>query len=122
MDKQFNSTLTSMYNIYAKCYKTSNDSSENVLNTGCEDTYGIMTFFNDPSIRKKWNIMIDKEWTPCNNKIYTEFMGTRNAYAFLPYLIENRIRIVIFLLFSGYFQGTLIPMFRLSEPKDGLTI
>ena len=78
MDKQFNSTLTSMYNIYAKCYKTSNDSSENVLNTGCEDTYGIMTFFNDPSIRKKWNIMIDKEWTPYS--IFVDKFNLKGVY------------------------------------------
>lgn len=34
MDKQFNSTLTSMYNIYAKCYKSDN-ASANVVNSGC---------------------------------------------------------------------------------------
>jgi hypothetical protein len=70
MDKQFNNTNTSMYNIYDKCYRASNSSS-NYINTGCEDTAGIITFFNDPSLRKRWNIETDKEWMPCNDKIYT---------------------------------------------------
>jgi len=84
-----------VYNIYNKCYKSTNTSS-NYVNTDCEDTYGILTFLNDPSIRKKWNIQTDKEWTTCNDKIYAEFQGSRNAYAFLPYLIENKMRLVTF--------------------------
>lgn len=70
MDKQFNATSTSMYNLYDKCYKSANQSS-NYINTGCEDTFGVVTFLNDPLIKKRWNINTEKEWTPCNNKIYT---------------------------------------------------
>lgn len=47
MDKKFNETNSSMYNIYDRCYKTQNN-SENYINTGCEDHIGILTFFNDP--------------------------------------------------------------------------
>ena len=57
MDKQFNQTNSSMYNIYNKCYKTKNDTFEdNYINTGCEDDLGVVNFLNDPNVKKNWNI------------------------------------------------------------------
>ena len=79
MDKKFNETNSSMYNIYDRCYKTQNSSS-NYINTGCEDHIGILTFFNEPSTRKRWNIKGDTEWTPCNKKVFLQYHGARNAY------------------------------------------
>jgi len=69
MDKIFNTTNTSMYNIYDKCYRSQN-SSENYINTGCEDNAGILTFLNEPSTKKKWNIYTEKEWTPCSSDVF----------------------------------------------------
>ncbi len=71
MDTQFNKTNSSMYNIYSKCYKVVNDTFEdNYVNTGCEDNVGILTFLNDPNVKKNWNIESDKEWEPCNKNIF----------------------------------------------------
>jgi hypothetical protein len=69
MDKQFTATNTSAYNIYDKCYKSTNSTS-NYVNTGCEDNIGILTFLNDPSIKAKWNINSSKAWEPCNKKVF----------------------------------------------------
>lgn len=67
MDGYFNKTNTSMYNVYDKCYKTPNDTIEEDLsfdleyiNTGCEDNLGIITFLNDPNVKKNWNLDVDK--------------------------------------------------------------
>ena len=59
LDAFFNTTNSSMYNIYDKCYK-SKTTSVNYVNTGCEDNAGIMTFLNDPNVKKNWNIKVDK--------------------------------------------------------------
>jgi hypothetical protein len=70
MDKIFNDTNTSPYNIYDKCYRGQNDSS-NYINTGCEDNAGLMTFLNDPNVQDNWNIQPNSTWQPCNNKVFS---------------------------------------------------
>ena len=48
-----------MYNIYDNCYKSKTTDTQ-YINTGCEDNAGIMTFLNDPNVRKNWNIKTEK--------------------------------------------------------------
>ena len=94
LDDFFNTTNTSMYNIYDKCYRGQNDSS-NYVNTGCEDNAGIMTFLNDKTVRANWNIKEGaKEWQPCNVNIYNNFHTGNGSYHLLSYLIKNNLRIV----------------------------
>ena len=121
MDGYFNATNTSMYNIYDKCYKTVNESLEELdyINSGCEDHAGITTFLNDPFVKKKWNIDNPKEWEPCNSKIIMEYQGDRNAYDHLPFLIKNHLRIVCSFLFSGSIREISTLMSRLLAPKNG---
>ena len=57
MDKFRNSTSTSVYNIYDKCYKSSN--SSNTINTGCLDEEGIKEYLNDKLVREEWNVVSD---------------------------------------------------------------
>ena len=121
MDKKFNETNSSMYNIYDRCYKTQNSSS-NYINTGCEDHIGILTFFNEPSTRKRWNIKGDTEWTPCNKKVFLQYHGARNAYQILPLLIEKKLRIVIILIFSGFILETSTLMSPSLVLNDGSKI
>lgn len=58
LNKLFDATNTSMYNIYDKCYKTKKTS--NYVNTGCEDNEGIMDYLNDKNVQKNWNIIVNK--------------------------------------------------------------
>ena len=125
MDGYFNQTNTSMYNIYDKCYKTPNVTEEDDLeyiNTGCEDNAGIMTFLNDAHVKENWNIKEQKEWQPCNKKIFMEYQGDRNAFDHLPFLIKNHLRIVCFLIFSGFIRVILTPIYRLLELRSGFRI
>ena len=55
MDKNFNATNTSPYNIYSKCYHPKNN-TVNVMNTGCEDEEGVLKFFNTDNFKNFWNI------------------------------------------------------------------
>lgn len=115
MDTIFNKTNSSMYNVYSKCYKTVNDTFEdNYINTGCEDNVGILTFLNDPNVKKNWNIDSDKEWEPCNRNVFREYQGRTHVYDMLPFFITNKLRIVPSFLFSGYTRETLTPS---SPPK-----
>lgn len=50
LDKYFNGLNASSYNIYAQCYTPEQNSTVslvNGVNEKCEDTTGILTFFND---------------------------------------------------------------------------
>jgi hypothetical protein len=49
LDKNYNATNTSAYNIYAKCYN--NSKTANTINMGCEDETGATSYLNDPSFR-----------------------------------------------------------------------
>lgn len=69
LDGIFNNTNSSMYNIYDKCYK-SQTTDYQYVNTGCEDNAGIMTFLNDPNVKKNWNIDTKKEWAPCDSHVF----------------------------------------------------
>ena len=60
MDKQFNDTETSIYNIYTKCYRTGNKTDS--INTGCIDEQGIIDYLNDPNVKDEWNVDKDKVW------------------------------------------------------------
>lgn len=108
LDGYFNATNSSMYNIYDKCYKSKTPTIEYV-NSGCEDNAGIMTFLNDPNVRKNWNIESDKEWNPCNATVYDEYLGRNNSEWLYPFLIQNKVKIVIIALLSGSTQATLTP-------------
>lgn len=92
VDKIFNGTNSSMYNIYAPCYKSK--TTENYINTGCEDNIGILQYLNDARVRESWNIRTDKEWMPCNDKIHAEYQNGQNSYHLYPELIKSRLRIV----------------------------
>lgn len=136
MDSQFNKTKTSMYNIYDKCFQTPNntfesivgDSSEgssdeaeevNYINTGCEDNVGILTFLNDKNVKKNWNVDVDKEWLPCNNNIFAEYVTKVDTYSILPFLIKYKLRIVSSNLFSGFIREILTHLYPLLAPKSG---
>jgi len=87
LNQLFDDTNTSMYNIYDKCYKTTAKSSQKdvgYVNTGCEDEKGIMTFLNDKNVKKNWNIIVDKEWTPCNKTIFNEYRNSYDAFTIYP--------------------------------------
>jgi hypothetical protein len=73
LNKEFGATNTSMYNIYNKCYKAKNTTGLKYVNTGCEDDAGLTNFMNDPSVKKNWNFMVDKEWTACNTTVFDEY-------------------------------------------------
>ena len=124
MDKIFDATLSPTFNIYDKCYKsnTTMKSEVNYVNTNCEDNIGLMTFFNDPNVKKNWNIPVDKDWAPCNDQIYVEYRNGNNSYWIYPYLIQNKIRVVMISLFSGFIQEMLTLMFPSLVPRDGLMI
>jgi len=79
-----------------------------------------MTYLNDPTVRKNWNIEGDKEWVPCNTKIYAEYLPGNNSYWIYPYLIKNKLRIVFIFIFSGFTREMLALLYQLSELKDGL--
>lgn len=120
MDTIFNKTSTSMYNIYSRCYRTINDTFEdNYINTGCEDNVGILTFLNDPNVKKNWNILTDKEWQPCNMNVFREYQGKTHVYDLLPFFITNKLRIVLIILSSGSTQETSTPLYPCREPKSG---
>jgi hypothetical protein len=109
-----------MYNLYDKCYKTKNTTGLKYVNTGCEDDAGITNFLNDPSVKKNWNFLENKEWTPCNTTVFEEYRSGQNSFHLLPELIKNKLRIVRILLYSGSFLGMLIRIFPLLELGDGL--
>ena len=94
MDELFDNCTTSPYNIYDKCWRGKNDTG-NYVNTGCEDEAGIMNYLNDPTVKQNWNIRSDKEWLPCNKKVFHEYHGdSKNMYYMLSDLIKNQLRIV----------------------------
>lgn len=68
IDKFINGTSTSPYNIYDKCYNSSN--SSNIINAGCLDEEGIKTYLNDHLVQEEWNIFNDdfhvEKWEPCS--------------------------------------------------------
>lgn len=105
MDKIFNSTNSSLYNIYNPCYKGRNNS--NYINSGCEDDSNIKTYLNDPTVRESWNIQGDKEWVPCNTGIYKQYLPGNGSYWIYPYLIKNNLRIVFVFILSGSTQEML---------------
>ena len=109
-----------MYNLYDKCYKTKNTTGLKYVNTGCEDDSGITNFLNDPSVKKNWNFLMNKEWTPCNTTVFEEYRSGQNSFHLLPELIKNKLRIVRILLYSGSFLEMLIHIFQLLEQEDGL--
>lgn len=121
LDGYFNDTNSSLYNIYDKCYKSKNTSRQ-YINTGCEDNAGLMTFLNDPSVKKNWNIDTSKEWVPCDENVFKEYLGRNNSYWIFPFLIQNKLKIVPFLLSSGSTQATSTPTSPSSAPKDGYRI
>lgn len=120
LNKEFIATNTSMYNIYNKCYKAKNTTGLKYVNTGCEDDAGLTNFLNDPSVKKNWNLLADKEWTACNTTVFDEYKSGQNSFHLLPDLIKNKLRIVRILLYSGSFREILIRLFRLLELEDGL--
>lgn len=85
-----------MYNLYDKCYKTKNTTGLKYVNTGCEDDAGITNFLNDPSVKKNWNFLENKEWTPCNTTVFEEYRSGQNSFHLLPDLIKNKLRIWVF--------------------------
>jgi hypothetical protein len=119
LNKLFNATNSSMYNIYDKCYKAK-PTEFSYVNTGCEDEAGIVNFLNDPSIRNKFNINVEKEWVPCNFTVFEQYHGRNNSFWIYPFLIQNKLKIVQFVLFSGCIQVMLTLSFLLSVLKDGL--
>jgi len=120
LNKQFKDTNTSMYNIYDKCYKAKNTTGLKYVNTGCEDDAGLTNYLNDPVVKKHWNFLVNKEWTPCNTTVFDEYRSGQNCFHLLPELIQNKLKIVSILLYSGSFQEILIPIFLLQELEDGL--
>ena len=119
MNKLFDATNTSMYNIYGKCYKAKNTTGLKYVNTGCEDDAGLVNFLNDPSVKKNWNFM-DKEWVPCNRTVFDEYRSGQNCFHLLPDLIKNKLRIVRIYLYSGSILEISIPISLLLELGDGL--
>lgn len=85
-----------MYNLYDKCYKTKNTTGLKYVNTGCEDDAGITNFLNDPSVKKNWNFLENKEWMPCNTTVFEEYRSGQNSFHLLPELIKNKLRIWVF--------------------------
>jgi len=118
LDGYFNDTNSSLYNIYDKCYKSKNTSRQ-YINTGCEDNAGLTTFLNDPSVKKNWNIDTTKEWAPCDDNVFKEYLGKNNSYWIFPLLIQNKLKIVQFLLFSGSTRETSTPTSPSSAPSAG---
>jgi hypothetical protein len=86
LDDIFDATKSPTFNIYDKCYKsnTTQNSEVKYVNTNCEDNIGIMTYLNDPNVKKNWNIPEDKAWTPCNDQIYAEYRNGNNSYWIYP--------------------------------------
>lgn len=66
MDKNFNATNTSAYNIYSKCYFSANQT----INDRCEDEEGMLKFFNTAEFKQYWNIKNEKTWEVCNKTIW----------------------------------------------------
>jgi hypothetical protein len=119
LDTLFNATNSSMYNIYDKCYKTKNTTGLKYVNSGCEDNAGLMTYLNDANVKRNWNVDADKEWTPCNTKIFEEYRNANNSYWIYPYLIQNKLKIVLLVLYSGSIQEILTPSSLSSAPNAG---
>lgn len=103
MDKDYNATNTSAYNIYNKCYK----SPANTINLGCEDETGPITYLNDADFKRNWNIkeIEGHKWEPCSQKVWTEYVGSNGSYHLMEGLIKDNMRIVLIVL-------SLVGLFR----------
>lgn len=94
LDKNYNATNTSAYNIYAKCYKAA---GSNTINMGCEDEVGPITYLNDADFKRNWNIreIEGHKWEPCSERIWGEYTGSNGTYHLLDGLIKDHMRVVI---------------------------
>jgi hypothetical protein len=68
LDAFWNSTNSSTYNIYAKCYKSQN-SSENIVSLSCDDEKGIMLLLNDEMFQNTIHVT-PGNWSVCNKTIF----------------------------------------------------
>jgi carboxypeptidase C (cathepsin A) len=109
MDAKFYNTNSSMLNLYAKCLyqKVSNPEGKkhirlphgkvplNEDNVICEDMYGIIQFFNSPSIQEKLHVNIQK-FEPCSDDVANNYTMFENAsYWLYPVLMKEQLRIWI---------------------------
>ena len=92
MDKDYNATNTSAYNIYATCYPNKDDT----INLGCEDETGPINYLNDPDFQRNWNIkdIEGKRWEPCSKKVWDAYVGGNGTYHMLSELIKDGMRMV----------------------------
>ena len=78
-----------MYNIYAKCYKSTND-SENILNLSCDDEKGILQLLNDELFQNTLHVT-HGNWSVCNMDIFKAYIGgNEGSYSIYSYLIKQK--------------------------------
>ena len=92
-------------NIYDKCYKTVNDSS-NVINSGCEDESNVINYLNQESLKENWHVKTDIKWEVCNATVFKEYIPENNSYWLMSYLREKHMRLVT------VFLNILVGLFR----------
>ena len=121
LDKVFNETNSSMYNIYAKCYASGNTTLSIVggANEKCEDTAGIIEFLNDPAIKKQLHVN-DVKFSVCNEEVYDHYLGNSSGSIWIyPMLLQKRSKIVSFCLLSSFIREILTRLCPSQGLKSG---
>lgn len=112
MDAFFDSTKTSILNIYAKCFGVgqSNERKTKIFQSGrrkivqgdldCDDQKGAINFFGSAIHRELMHIRPDAPaWAPCNDPLYQNYsMDPRASYYLYPGLLKAGYRVVSILI------------------------
>ena len=87
LDKLFDSTNSSMYNIYDKCYKSD---KVDLHNTVCVDESAIVTVLNDPGFQTALHVN-QVAYKVCNDLVRSSFEGSSDgSYSIYKELIAAK--------------------------------
>lgn len=88
LDKLWNSTNSSIYNVYAKCHK-SDKISVGVPNPGCEDQYGLHLILNEADLQDSLHVTRGT-WSVCNPEVSNNYKSTGDTYSIYKELIQTK--------------------------------
>lgn len=107
LDTKFQATKTSILNIYAPCYYQTTNKSRKLKQSGrftkvnidegsCDDSRGILHFFNDPLIFQKLHVN-PIHFEECSDDVAKKYKMFANAsYWLYPIMMKQKIRIWVY--------------------------
>lgn len=96
IDAYFKKLSTSVYNIYAKCYRQSNEtvSFVNGVDELCEDTAGLLKLLNDESTQDALHVNKGR-FNVCSEEVFDDYIGdSTGSYSLYPKLISSNLKLV----------------------------